>query len=163
RSRRRGPRARASRRCGHEPARRRRPVGERPRPGRPLLPRPQNHRIDHRVMAALHDLSLRDAVARVRRRDVSAVQLVRATLARIDATEPQVGAYLTIARDEALASAADVDRRVAAGEDPGPLAGAPIGLKDVICTRGLRTTAGSRILESFVPAYDATVTARLRA
>jgi aspartyl-tRNA(Asn)/glutamyl-tRNA(Gln) amidotransferase subunit A len=114
-------------------------------------------------MSALHDLTARDAAARVRRRELSAVELVRAVLARARTTEPSVGAYLTLDDDAALAAAGAIDRRVAAGEDPGPLAGVPVGLKDIICTAGLRTTAGSRILESFVPSYDATVTARLRA
>ena len=114
-------------------------------------------------MSALHDLTARDAAARVRRREVSAVDLTRAVLARARTTEPTVGAYLTLDDDGALAAATEIDRRVAAGEDPGPLAGVPIGVKDVICTAGLRTTAGSRILERFVPPYDATVTARLRA
>jgi aspartyl-tRNA(Asn)/glutamyl-tRNA(Gln) amidotransferase subunit A len=114
-------------------------------------------------MSALHELTLRDAATRVRRRETSATELTRATLDRIATTEPAVGAYLTVCDVPALAGAADIDRRIAAGEDPGPLAGVPIGLKDVICTAGVRTTAGSRILERFVPAYDATVTARLRA
>src|SRR5262245_16862176 len=114
-------------------------------------------------MSALHDLSLRDAADRVRRREIGAVELTRALLARIDATEPALSAFLTVCRDEALAAAAEIDRRIAAGENVGPLAGVPIGLKDIICTAGVRTTAASHILEHFVPAYDATVTSRLRA
>ena len=113
-------------------------------------------------MTALHELSLREAAARVRRRETSSVELVRAALARIAAVESAVGAFLTVTETEALAAAQAIDRRVAAGEDPGPLAGVPVGIKDIICTAGIRTTAGSRILERFVPAYDATVTARLK-
>ncbi len=113
-------------------------------------------------MSALTDLSVREAAARVRRRDVSSVELTRAALARIAAVEPALGAFLTVAGSEALAAAEGIDRRVAAGEDPGPLAGVPVGIKDIICTNGIRTTAASRILEKFVPPYDATVTARLK-
>ncbi len=114
-------------------------------------------------MSALHDLSVREAAARVRRREVSAVELTRAALARIAAVEPTVGAFVTVSEREALAAAEVIDRRVAAGEDPGPLGGVPVGIKDVICTAGIRTTAGSRILDNFVPPYDATVSGRLKA
>jgi aspartyl-tRNA(Asn)/glutamyl-tRNA(Gln) amidotransferase subunit A len=110
----------------------------------------------------LHELSVREAAARVRRRDVSAVDLTRAALARIAQVDGQLGAFLTESEVDALAAAEAIDRRVAAGQDPGPLAGVPVGVKDIICTAALRTTAASRILEHFVPAYDATVTARLR-
>src|SRR5690242_21513156 len=114
-------------------------------------------------MSALHELSVREAADRVRRRDVSAVELTRAAVARIAQVDGQLGAFLTEAEVDAVAAAEAIDRRVAAGQDPGPLAGVPVGVKDIICTAGLRTTAGSRILERFVPAFDATVTARLRA
>ena len=92
-------------------------------------------------MSALHDLTARGAAAKVRRREISAVELTRAVLARAHATEPIVGAYLTLDEDGALAAATEIDRRLTAGDDPGPLAGVPIGLKDIICTKGLRTTA----------------------
>ncbi|MFN8543150.1 MAG: Asp-tRNA(Asn)/Glu-tRNA(Gln) amidotransferase subunit GatA [Candidatus Binatia bacterium] len=113
-------------------------------------------------MSALHDLSVRAAADHVRRRVVSAVDLARAALARSAAVEPRVGAFLTLCEADALAAAEAIDRRVAAGEDVGPLGGVPVALKDNICTRGVRTTAASRILEHFVPPYDATVTTRLR-
>jgi aspartyl-tRNA(Asn)/glutamyl-tRNA(Gln) amidotransferase subunit A len=113
-------------------------------------------------MSALHDLGVREAARRVRDREVSSVELVRAALARIAAVEPQVGAFLTLCEREALAAAEAVDRQVRARHDAGPLGGVPVGIKDIICTAGVRTTAASRILETFVPSYDATVVSRLR-
>ncbi len=106
--------------------------------------------------------SLREAAARIRRREISAVELTRTALARIQAVEPAIGALLTCCEADALAAAESIDRRMAAGEDPGPLGGVPVAVKDNICTAGVRTTAASRMLESFVPAFDATVTAKLR-
>lgn len=84
-------------------------------------------------------------------------------LARIEAVDGAVGAYLTVMRESAEAAAAAADARYRRGAPLGPLDGAPVALKDVLCTRGVRTTAGSRILERFVPPYDATVVTRLRA
>ena len=80
-------------------------------------------------------------------------------LAAIEAREGEIHAFNLVMADEARAAADDVDRRVAAGEDPGPLAGVPVALKDNLCTRGVPTTCSSRILEGWRPPYDATVVA----
>ena len=99
---------------------------------------------------------------RVRAREVSAREVTDAFLARIDEHDGQVGAYLVVDHAGARAAADAVDLAVASGRDPGPLAGVPIGVKDVIVTEGLVTTAASRILAGWVPPYDATAVARLR-
>jgi aspartyl-tRNA(Asn)/glutamyl-tRNA(Gln) amidotransferase subunit A len=92
----------------------------------------------------------------------SAVEVARAHLDRIEAVEPDVHAFLHVAPEAALAAAREVDRRRAAGEPLGPLAGVPLALKDVITTKDMPTTCGSRILEGWRPPYDATITQRLR-
>jgi aspartyl-tRNA(Asn)/glutamyl-tRNA(Gln) amidotransferase subunit A len=93
----------------------------------------------------------------------SPLAVTEAYLARIGALDAKVGAYLTVTRDEAVAAARASEARYRAGTPLSPLDGAPIALKDVFCTRGVRTTCGSKILESFVPPYDATMVERLRA
>ena len=98
-----------------------------------------------------------------RRGDLTPTAVTEAYLARIDALDGRLGAYLTVVRDQALAAARESEMRWRAGAPLGPLDGAPVALKDVLCTRGVRTTCGSKMLESFVPPYDATVVERLRA
>jgi aspartyl-tRNA(Asn)/glutamyl-tRNA(Gln) amidotransferase subunit A len=93
----------------------------------------------------------------------SAVDVVDEHLAAIAAREPEVHAFNLVLSDEARAAAAEIDRRVAAGDDPGPLAGVPIALKDNLCTRGVPTTCSSRILVGWRPPYDATVVERVAA
>ncbi len=92
----------------------------------------------------------------------SAVEITQAYLDQIAALEPTLHSYLTVTGDQALAQAAQVDARIAAGEDIGMLSGIPIALKDNLCTEGVRTTCGSKMLENFVPPYESTVTGRLR-
>ncbi len=99
----------------------------------------------------------------LRNRTFSAEELTREALAFARAENPATNAYLTIADDRALQAARQVDRKLAASEDPGPLAGVPVAVKDVIVTRGLRTTCASRLLEEYVPPYDATAVIRLEA
>ncbi|MCU1499582.1 MAG: aspartyl/glutamyl-tRNA(Asn/Gln) amidotransferase subunit [Acidimicrobiales bacterium] len=106
------------------------------------------------------DTAIRIAAA-VRAGERSAADVLEAHLARIDTAEDDVHAFNTLTVDAARAAAAAVDERVAAGEDPGPLAGVPIALKDNMCTRGVLTTCSSKILERWVPPYDATVVERL--
>ena len=104
--------------------------------------------------------ALADTLAR---REVSSVEVVQAHLDRIAAVDEDVHAFLHVDAEGALAAAEDVDRRRAAGEELHVLAGVPIAVKDVLTTQGLPTTCGSRILEGWVPPYDSTVVARLRA
>lgn len=93
----------------------------------------------------------------------TAVDVVKEHLDRAEASQATLHSFITLNRDAALRAAADVDAARAAGKPLGPLAGVPIAVKDNICTRGIQTTAGSRILEGFCPPYDATVTAKLLA
>ena len=109
------------------------------------------------------DLSLAEAAVAVRERRVSPVELVRRCLGRIEAHDPQLRAWITVCGDEALAQARAGEQALRSGTSVGPLHGVPIALKDNIATRGIRTTAGSRILADWIPDEDATVTARLRA
>jgi aspartyl-tRNA(Asn)/glutamyl-tRNA(Gln) amidotransferase subunit A len=100
---------------------------------------------------------------KVRRGDLTAEAVAEQTLTRIAARNGELNAFLTVARDEVLAQARALDVRRARGEPLGVLAGVPIALKDALCARGVRTTAGSKMLERWISPYDATVVARLRA
>src|SRR6266540_2658259 len=106
-------------------------------------------------------LTVHELGERFRRRELTPSEATRAYLARIEALDPQVKAYLTVTPEQALRRAAEADARFVAGAPRGPLDGVPVAVKDVLCTREIRTTCGSKILERFVPPYDATAVARL--
>ncbi len=91
----------------------------------------------------------------------SAVEITTETLQRIETLEPKLHSFLCVTTDKAIAAAEKVDAKIAAGETIGLLEGIPIGIKDNLCTRGIPTTCGSRILEGFVPSYESTVTQKL--
>jgi aspartyl-tRNA(Asn)/glutamyl-tRNA(Gln) amidotransferase subunit A len=108
----------------------------------------------HQSASALGDL--------IRARSISAVELCQAYLDRIATHNTQLGCYLLVDQEGALAQAKRVDQALAAGESLGGLAGVPIALKDLLVTKGLETTAGSKMLKGWLPPYDATVVSRLR-
>lgn len=113
-------------------------------------------------MTDLTRLSAADLSGLLADRSVSSVEATKAHLDHIAAVDTDVHAFLHIAGDAALATAADVDARRAAGERLGPLAGVPIAIKDVLATKDMPSTAGSKILEGWIPPYDATVVRKLR-
>jgi aspartyl-tRNA(Asn)/glutamyl-tRNA(Gln) amidotransferase subunit A len=104
-----------------------------------------------------------DLAAQVRSGQRSALDIVNEHLGRIAEREPDIHAFNLVTADQARAAATAIDDRVRQGDDPGPLAGVPVALKDNICTRGVPTTCSSRILEGWRPPYDATVVTRLLA
>jgi aspartyl-tRNA(Asn)/glutamyl-tRNA(Gln) amidotransferase subunit A len=108
-------------------------------------------------------VSARAVAAAVRAGERSARQVTEEALAAVAARDGEVHAFLQVLGDHALAQADAVDATVARGGDPGPLAGVPVALKDNLCTRGIPTTCGSRILDGWRPPYDATVVERLAA
>ncbi|MGI9332243.1 MAG: amidase, partial [Gammaproteobacteria bacterium] len=109
----------------------------------------------------LIELTLAKAARLIKARKLSSVELTRASLERIERLQPVLGAFITVTADRAMRRARKADREIGRGEYRGPLHGIPITLKDLYFTKGIRTTAGSRILEDFVPGHDAASAARL--
>src|SRR5438105_8666364 len=114
-------------------------------------------------MSDLCFLTAVELAERIRRRDVSVTEVVRAHLAQIERVNPKVNAIVTLTAERALDDARDKDARLARGERPGPLFGLPIAHKDLVPTRGIRTTWGSPIYRDHVPTVDGLIIERLRA
>lgn len=113
--------------------------------------------------AELTELGLREAGERIGRRELSPVELIEATLGRIEEIDPKLNSYVHVCGEQALAAAGAAEAAIGAGYHLGPLHGTPIALKDLVAVRGEASSAGSRVLRDFVPAEDATIAARLRA
>ena len=111
----------------------------------------------------LHEWTLLTAAKKVRDKEISSRELTRALLDRIERANPKINAYITVLPEKAMRDALARDEAQAKGKTLGPLHGVPVGLKDIFCTRGIRTTCGSRILHSFLPPYDAAVTEKIAA
>ncbi len=110
----------------------------------------------------LTKLTIADASQGLRKRDFSAREITRACIERIAAVEPELNAFITVTESEALAQADAADRTLGGNGEAPALCGIPLGIKDIYCTRGVRTTCASRMLADFIPPFDATVVARLR-
>src|ERR1043165_4189627 len=111
----------------------------------------------------VHNLTIEGARSAVQARKTTAMELAEACYAQIQKEDGQIGAFLTLSKERALEQADRMDRMAAEGKTLPPLGGVPVGIKDVMSTRGLRTTAGSKILEKYIPPYDCTAVARLEA
>ncbi len=108
-------------------------------------------------------LTIDAARSAVQERKISAAALAESFYAKIESDDAKIGAFLTLSKERALAKASEMDALAAKGEKLPPLGGVPVGIKDVMVTKGIRTTAGSKILGNYVPPYDCTAVARLEA
>ena len=113
-------------------------------------------------MRRLNERSAHELIGGIKAGEITARQVTEAVFERIQEHDSNINAYITLNEPGALQKADEIDRRIAAGKPLGCLAGIPVALKDLLCTRGLRTTCASRILDTFIPPYDATAVARLR-
>ncbi|MFQ5647293.1 MAG: Asp-tRNA(Asn)/Glu-tRNA(Gln) amidotransferase subunit GatA [bacterium] len=110
----------------------------------------------------LTELTILELKDKLSQKEVKAVEVTESYLKNIDNRESDINAYLTVCREQALTEAAGVDEKIAKGNELAPLAGIPIAIKDNMCTKGVPTSCASRILDGFIPPYDATVIQKLK-
>ena len=108
------------------------------------------------------DLTVHELQEKIKNKELSITEITKAYLDRINAKEKDVNAFVTVLADEALENAKEIEEKINNGEINSELAGIPIGIKDNICTKGVKTTCGSKMLENFVAPYDATITKKLK-
>ncbi len=108
-------------------------------------------------------LTIADAARQISKKQLSPVELTRAVLERIERLDPKIGAFITVASEQALEAARIAEREIQRGRYLGPLHGVPVGVKDTHYTKGIRTTAASKVLENFVPDFDAAIVERMKA
>lgn len=109
----------------------------------------------------LTDLTIAQLRDKLEKREVSAVQITESYVDRLKRIDPKLNSFITF-NDKVLDDAAAIDKKLAQGEKLGPLAGLPVAIKDMLCTKGIKTTAASKMLSNFIPPYDSTVVARLK-
>ena len=108
-------------------------------------------------MSDLSSLTIHELAPKLKKKEISAVELAKSVLDRINKFDSKIGAFLTLCADKALAQAKAVDSRIAKGQYTGPLMGIPLAPKDIYLTEGIRTTCASKILENYIPPYNSTV------
>jgi aspartyl-tRNA(Asn)/glutamyl-tRNA(Gln) amidotransferase subunit A len=109
----------------------------------------------------LYSLTIHEAHNRLKKKEISSVELAKAILERIESIDSRIKAYITLTPEQALQEAREADRMIARGEIT-PLTGIPLAIKDILCTKGIPTTCASKILENFIPVYDATVISNIK-
>ena len=110
----------------------------------------------------MHTYTLAELAKKLRAKEFSVTELTRALLARVEASQPRLNAFITVTAESALAQAKAADEALASGK-AGPLTGLPLAHKDIFCTTGVRTSCGSKMLDNYVSPYDATVVEKLNA
>jgi aspartyl-tRNA(Asn)/glutamyl-tRNA(Gln) amidotransferase subunit A len=110
----------------------------------------------------LYSMTIHELHQLLVKKEITSRELTEALYQRIKEVDAKIGAYLMLTEEEAMRMAQEVDQKISKGEEIGDVAGIPLGLKDILCTHGIRTTCGSRILENYVPFYDGTVVKKLK-